>query len=427
MRQRLRVRTLPFWNDSNGFFLCLFSVSLVSVTGKRVLETWQRRGSVAYMRECGFSDELFLPSLDAATTTPEGSPAPGFIPLGVSQSAASAAPALPAPDTSSILKALADMAKQSSAAAPATSGAPAQASPNSVLNPQNAAVPQPVSSSVDQAGQQSNGQAVNPLAGSLAQLAGLSNPAQNQSMFPTQTQAPAINPLQAPQPNPLAAFMPQATAAGAPAMTPDALQQQLALIQLLAQQGIPQDQWATALQLLTLTNAASNPAAPMGNFNPAAALPPFGQMPAAPGGQNAWGAPTAPAGHEGPSRDERDHGREYMRSPRGGLRGRSRSPGWDRRREATPPRRRDSPVYGEYHGGNSPARNRDARDGGRGGRYRQRSPPGRRRRSPTPPHKEHVLPPPGPKYMEYDYSIGQGNIKGSYKTILTFLSCKWIY
>ncbi|KAL1958361.1 hypothetical protein VTO42DRAFT_4678 [Malbranchea cinnamomea] len=397
---------------------------------KKLVDIWERGQTFPAAMLASFKEKLNAPKpQNEASTTPEGSPAPGFVPLGASQQqqqqpATPAAPAQTTPDTSSILKALADMAKQSTAAAaaPTTSGAPAQTSANSVLNPQNAAVPQPVSSSVDQAGQQSNGQAVNPLAGSLAQLAGLSNPAQNQNMFQSQTQVPAVNPLAAPQPqpqNPLAAFMPQA----ANPITPEALQQQLSLIQLLAAQGIPQEQWATALQLLTLTSAASNPA--LANLNPAAALSAFSQMSVPTSGQSAWGAPssapapapapTAPA-HDGQSRDDRDHGRDFTRSPRG-YRGRSRSPGWDRRRDATPPRRRDSPVYGEYHGaGDSPSRNRDARDG-RGGRYRQRSPPGRRRRTPSPPRKDPSLPPPGPKFVEWDYSIGQGNIKVLSRTL----------
>lgn len=357
--------------------------------------------------------------IDVQSTTPEGSPAPGFNPLlGLTQqqpqqsgvSATGSTPAQAVPDTSSILKALADMAKQSTAAAPV---APAQTSPNSVLNAQSTA-PAPVSSSVDQTAQQSNGQTVNPYAGNFAaQFAGLSNLAPN--MFPSQAQAPPTNPLA--QQNPLAALLqqpqpPPQQQQQQPTLTPDVLQQQLGLIQLLAAQGIPQDQWATALQILSLSNNA-NPG--MNALNPAAALSAFGQMPAA---QNAWAAPA----HDITSRDRdrdrdghRDREQDYMRSPPNQYRRRSRSPGWDRRREASPPRRRDSPVYGEYHADSPSARNRaDPRDarGRRGNDYRQRSPPGRRRRSPTPPRKEASLPPPGPKLIEWDYSIGQGNIKG---------------
>ncbi|KAK2770353.1 hypothetical protein FQN53_005577 [Emmonsiellopsis sp. PD_33] len=344
--------------------------------------------------------------LNVESTTPEGSPAPNFIPLGGAQQQQQQAPAA-VPDTSSILKALADMAKNNTAA-PAASSAPAQTSSNSIYNAQTPAQPA-VPSSVDQAAQQSNGQAVNPFPGNLAnQFAGLSNMAQNPNMFPNQTQPAAANPLAAAQ-NPLAALMPQAAPG---AFTPDALQQ-LSLLQLMAAQGIPQDQWATALQILSLSGAAN---AGMGNMNPAAALAAFGQQPAS---QNAWGAPAQDAASRDRDRDNRgrEHERdEYMRSPPGGYRRRSRSPGWDRRREASPPRRRDSPVYGEYHG-DSPGRNRGDARGRRPNDYRQRSPPGRRRRSPTPPRKEAALPPPGPKYVEWDYSIGQGNIKVLSRTL----------
>ncbi|QSS62422.1 RNA binding protein Nrd1 [Histoplasma capsulatum] len=340
----------------------------------------------------------------------------------VSQS--SGQPAPPAPDTSSILKALADMAKNSTATPPATSGVPTQTSPHSIFNPQNP-VPQAMPASVDPAAQQPNGQAVNPFAtaaaaGNLAnQFAGLSNMAQNPSIFPNQGQASAAasNPLAAvaaaAQQNPLAALMPQAGA-----LPPETLQQ-LSLLQLMAAQGIPQDQWATALQILSLSNTSSSG---MVNMNPATALAAFAQQPAA--SQNTWSTPAPDSLSRDRDRDRdhrssREHDREdYVRSPPGGYRRRSRSPGWDRRREVSPPRRRDSPVYGEYHG-DSPGRNRDTRDsrGRRPGEYRQRSPPGRRRRSPTPPRKEATLPPPGPKFLEWDYSIGQGNIKVLSRTL----------
>jgi protein NRD1 len=232
----------------------------------------------------------------------------------------------------------------------------------------------------------------------MAPFAALSNVAQNPALVQPQSQSQTPNPLGAAQ-NPLAALLPQATAAPAqttPSLAPDALQQQLQLLQLLAAQGIPQEQWATALQLLSFSSAAN-----MGNVA-AGQVPGFNL-----GAQNvnAWGGRA-----DSQSRDfDRDRERDYMRSPPGGYRRRSRSPGWDRRRDVSPPRRRDSPVYGEYHG-DSPGRRGDPR-GRRGNDYRQRSPPGRRRRSPSP-RKDPNLPPPGPKLVEWDYSIGQGNIKG---------------
>ena len=290
-------------------------------------------------------------------------------------------------NTSAILAALANMARQNTAAPPAP-GTPAQASMNNVLGTQHG-LSQPAMSSVDQGSSATNGQAVNPFG---ALFAGMSNGAQNQS----HNQIPTIPPQ-----NPLAAFLPQAQVPAVPLnapVGPDA-QQQLQLLQLLASQGIPPDQWATALRLLNLQGAGG------ANLN-VGGLPSFSAPPPA----NGWSGR-----NDGSSRD-RDGAPDYTRSPNSQYRRRSRSPGWDRRREVSPPRRRDSPVYGEYRGD----RNRDDRDG-RGGRrgndYRQRSPPGRRRRSPTPPRKDQPLPPPGQKNIQFDQSIGKGNIKVLSRTL----------
>ena len=301
------------------------------------------------------------------------------------------------------------MAKQNTAPpaaapapAPAPTPAPAQGivpqpNPLNVLGAQNA-VSQPVSSPVDQASQLPTATppvGVNPYAGAMATPFGaLSNLTQNPALVQAQSQSHTPTPLAAATPNPLAALLPQATAPpppmpAAPAITPDALQQQLQLLQLLAAQGIPQEQWATALQILSLTNSANMAGLGAAGYNP----------------MNPW-APRPDL------QSSNDRERDYMRSPPG-YRRRSRSPGWDRRRDLSPPRRRDSPVYGEYRG-DSPTR-RDPREGRgrRGGNdYRQRSPPSRRRRSVSPPRKDPNLPPPGPKNVEWDYSIGQGNIKG---------------
>ena len=312
------------------------------------------------------------------------------------------APGQPAPDTSSILKALADMAKQNTAA-PAAPAMTAQSNPLSALAQQNSA-PQPVPTTVEQSSQPPNGQTpVNPYAAGTMPMpfAGLGNVNQNPALVQPQSQSHTPNPLNAAQ-NPLAALLPQATAPPAqpmPAMGTDPLQQQFQLLQLLAAQGIPQEQWGTALQILSLSNASN-----MGNMNPGQAAG-YTNLP----GQNvnAWGSRP-----DSQTRDDRD--RDYIRSPPSQYRRRSRSPGWDRRRDVSPPRRRDSPVYGEYHGDSPGRRGGDSRDmrGRRPNDYRQRSPPGRRRRSPSPPRKDPTLPPPGPKLIEWDYSIGQGNMKG---------------
>ncbi|GIJ85414.1 hypothetical protein Asppvi_004271 [Aspergillus pseudoviridinutans] len=379
---------------------------------KKLVDIWERGYTFPASMLASFKEKLNAPaSQNVESTTPEGSPAPNYISLGGSQQqqangASSTTPAQAAPDTSSILKALADMAKQSTTA-PAV---PASTNPLNALNMQGT-VSQPVTSSVDQASQIQAGQAgVNPYAaGTMATpFAALSNLAQNPALIPPQSQSQTPpNPLAAAA-NPLAALLPQATAAAAqpaPSIAPDALQQQLQLLQLLAAQGIPQDQWGTALQILSLSNATNmanvNSGQPVGFNLPSQTAAAWGSRP------------------DSQSRDfdrgDRERDRDYMRSPPDQYRRRSRSPGWDRRRDVSPPRRRDSPVYGEYHG-DSPGRRGDMR-GRRGNDYRQRSPPGRRRRSPSPPRKDPTLPPPGPKFIEWDYSIGQGNIKVLSRTL----------
>ncbi|GAQ43908.1 hypothetical protein AtubIFM56815_008316 [Aspergillus tubingensis] len=386
---------------------------------KKLVDIWERGYTFPAPMLASFKEKLNAPpSQNVESTTPEGSPAPNYMPLGGQQQPLNGVPsttsAQQAPDTSSILKALADMAKQNTTA-PAAPAVAAQTNPLNALT-QQSTVPQPASSSVDQASQGPNGQAgVNPYAaGSMATpFAGLSSVAQNPALVPpppqTQSQNHTPNPLAAAQ-NPLAALLPQATAAPAQPTAPigpDALQQQLQLLQLLAAQGIPQEQWATALQILSLSNAAG-----MGGMTAGQAPPPF-NLPGQPVA-NAWGARPDSQSREFDRDRERD--RDYMRSPPGQYRRRSRSPGWDRRREASPPRRRDSPVYGEYHGDSPGRRGGDPR-GRRGNEYRQRSPPGRRRRTPSPPRKDPTLPPPGPKFIEWDYSIGQGNIKVLSRTL----------
>ncbi|KAL2810233.1 hypothetical protein BJX63DRAFT_402808 [Aspergillus granulosus] len=367
---------------------------------KKLVDIWERGYTFPAPMLASFKQKLNALA-NVESTTPEGSPAPNHVPLGgqPANGAASAAAAQPTPDTSSILKALADMAKQNTAA-PAAPAAAAPINPLSALS-QQSTVPQPVSSSVDQASQPQAG--VNPFGAMATPFAALGNLAQNPALVQPQSQSHTPTPLTAAQ-NPLAALLPQATAASAqpPSMTPDGLQQQLQLLQLLAAQGIPQEQWGTALQILSLSNASGMP-----NLNPAQA-PGFPVQGLA--NANAWG--------DSKSRDfdrDRERDRDYMRSPPGGYRRRSRSPGWDRRRDVSPPRRRDSPVYGEYHG-DSPGR-RGGAGGRRGNDYRQRSPPGRRRRSPSPQRKDPNLPPPGPKFIEWDYSIGQGNIKVLSRTL----------
>ena len=312
------------------------------------------------------------------STTPDGTPPRDFISLNGQPGTAAA----PAPDTSAILKALADMAK-SNTAAPAAPGIPAQASSNNVTNSQSA-YPHNVPSSVNQAPPMP--QAVNIPGGPngvLSSFAGLNFPQIQSNGQPSMQAVPQPMPSQ-----------------GTASVTPESLQQQLQLLQLLQAQNVPQEQWAPLLAVLM-----SNGAGMASNGNPAA--------------QSGW--PQAGGygvGRDDPqSRDRNGYNDQYMRSPPNRYRNprsRSRSPtGWDRRREPSPPRRRDSPVYGEYGANGSRGDYGRGKAGarGRGNGFRQRS-PDRFRRSPSPYHQEQTLPPPGPKWVEYDPSIGKDMIKG---------------
>jgi protein NRD1 len=192
--------------------------------------------------------------------------------------------------------------------------------------------------------------------------------------------------------------------AAAPAMDGNAMPRQLPLLQLLSQQGISQDQWAAALQPVNITDT-------LGAANPAQ-LPGFGAVPCQGSGGRGH--------HDAQNRVDRDRrrDRDHSSSPPGGYGRPSHSPGWDRHHSASPPRRRDRPVYDEYYG-ESPGRRGDPRDarGRRGNQYRKRSPPGWKRRSHSLLRKDFNLPSPGPKLVEWDYSIRQGNIKVLSRTL----------
>lgn len=366
---------------------------------KKLVDIWERGATFPAPMLTSFKEKLNA-AQNVESNTPEGSPAPNANPIGIPQQSA-------APDTSSILKALADMAKQNTTA-PAAPSSLAPANPMGAFN--SASVTPANDPSSHMAAAMNALGAGGPVAPPFAGMPGMApNPA-------LQPQSQSGTPISMPAANPLTAMLPQAAQPAAP--DSNAMAQQLQLLQMLAAQGIPQDQWGTALQLFSMTNN--------GGMGGIPGMPGMPGMPAMPGGPMAgfnpmqgqnvggWGHPDA--------QNKDDRGREYPRSPPTGYRRRSRSPGWDRRRTASPPRRRDSPVYGEY--GESPGRRGDPRDarGRRGNEYRQRSPPGGRgggrRRSPSPArNKDPNLPPPGPKFIEWDYSIGQGMIKVLSRTL----------
>lgn len=300
------------------------------------------------------------------------SPPKDFIPINESSGNTAAAGA-PAQDTSQILKALAEMAKTNTTAP----GMPSQASSNNVPSFQNAFLP----SSVNSASSVPPAQAVNvpgaanggnPFAGMMSSIPNFAQGMQSMAGVQPNMQANTVMPQQN--------------------TTPQALQQQVQLLQMLQAQGVPQDQWAPLLSVLMTAGGVPGAAAQ-------------------PGWQQNGGY-----GRDDPSRDRNGYENSYnVRSPSGRYRdhrSRSRSPGgYNRRRDASPPRRRDSPTYGDYGRGGS-RRQGGGGSGGRGSEYRQRSPQDRYRRSDSPPRQDQTLPLPGPKNIQYDRSLPPNNIKG---------------
>lgn len=297
------------------------------------------------------------------STTPPGSPPPLNNHASSQQTATTGAP-----NTSSILAALANMARQQQHAAPAppsTQGIHNQDSlytmPNAQNNPaqqvaalnQSLPVP-PVAPSVNVPG----------LGASYAQhLQAANGAAQNYSSNPS-------------NPYPVA---PPAIAQPAAALDP-AVQQSLVLIKSLSDAGVPADQIAGIIAQLGNQGAAAAGAVPGAQYHPQ------NQIPSA---QNGW---------SGRPDESRDHNAYIggVRSPAGQYRRRSRSPsphrGWNARDSPSSRRRDDGYDRG--------------RGGGRGD-YRQRSPP----------HRGHTETPPyggGEKWVGHDASIPKGSIKGTY-------------
>ena len=317
----------------------------------------------------------------ASSTTPEGTPPKDFIPLNPQPAPAAA----PAQDTSAILKALADMAKTNTA----IPGNPAHTSSDNVANGQNTYgqnVPSVNSNPIVPPNQ----------AVGVPGAPSLGGPSNDSNFRPNAASMYNAN----------ASSNTQASTMLPPGVTQETFQQQIQLLQLLTAQGVPQEQLGPILAAIASGNAGGIgiPIPGMGN-NPYAAQQPNWQQT-----QNFGGVSNT-------SRDRNGYNDQNMRSPPGRdrhPRSRSRSPqGWDRRRDVTPPRRRDSPVYGDYSrdaGGrgfvSAPGRGR-----AQGDSYRRRS-PDRFRRSPSPRQHDNGLPAPGPKWIDFDRSLGDGMIKG---------------
>ncbi|KAK5941007.1 hypothetical protein PMZ80_006284 [Knufia obscura] len=330
---------------------------------KKLVEIWERSSTFPGPMLSSIKSQLdAAPSNNAESTTPINSPAPGFVPLGQAAANSTPAPAAaPQQNPSSILEALKAMAAKqtSNAPAPPVSAAAAPNNFNALLGVQNGT---PQSTTPVNQGQAQNS---NPLA---ALFGGMANGAQPQAS-------------QAAPPNPLAALFPQqqqqqqAPALPTPAQVGPDAQATLQLVQLMAQQGIPPDQWAAALQVLNAQKGAL----------------PFPPPPIS--GQHAFGQPPQSRDRDGLTRSPQN-GRRRSRSPDYGRRGgRPGSPGFDRQRNGS-----------------------DGRNGRRGNEYRQRS-PDRRRRSPSPQNQTQDLPAPGEKFIEWDHNLPKDTIKVMSRTL----------
>ena len=284
-------------------------------------------------------------------------------------SATAKGPAPPA-DAGAILAALANLGKQSTVNS-TPNQAPTQSIPTPTPSYQQNPQPQ-VNQPVSQLQQPTNN--FNP---PINQPTGNMN-----ATVPQFNMANAQIPQNVPNMNPLAAL---AMGQQAPqSMTPanDAYSLQMQLVQGLASGQVPQEQIPQVLAALgVLQNSAAPPLVPPMNA---------GMMPQLGGGM---------------SRDDQRQPYDASR-----YRDRSRSPD-GRYRRGSPPHRRDSPTYGTYDpSGSNGQFDRRGRGKGRNYRsdFRQRSPvSGRGIQSPDATARPQL-----PKWVEYDYSLPDGHIKG---------------
>jgi protein NRD1 len=282
-------------------------------------------------------------------------------------------------NTSSILAALANMARQNATAAPAPASIPAQSS--SQMSHVHNNPTQQVASLNPPFSFPPSAPPVNVPAATFAPLGqGQSN---GPLTFPSN-----------PPPMPFGALPPPPTQGAA--INP-VLQQQLLVIKTLSEQGVPQEQWPGILAALS--------AATGGNLS-GVLPPPPPQISGANQIQNSW----TPRPEE--SRDRNGYN-DPLRSPPGRYRRRSRSPSppraWGARNSPTSTRRDGG--YDTY-GGGSPGRGREDRGRGHGNDYRQRSPQPRRVRSPSPPPRRDQGSGSTDRWIEYDPALAPDKIKG---------------
>ncbi|KAK7403918.1 hypothetical protein QQX98_010325 [Neonectria punicea] len=350
---------------------------------KKLLDIWEKGQTFPTSMLESFKEKLSAPPPPTASTTPPGSPPPNLMASLQGKPAAALAGLMPT-NGSSILEALANIARQNTnVPPPTTSVLPA---PTASYSLPATGLPKPVSSALPQVhmpvSYPSNSQPVNvpSLPYGLPQMPG-------QNALPG---AIPNNPSN--QANPFPVALP---GAGAPGQGLDPnVQQQILLIKALADQGVPFDKIPALIQ-------------GMGNGGAGAAAVPQPPVPAPQNpyaaGQPTWGGPMMQPDE---SRD-RDYQDRVRTPPRYHGRSRSRSPdrGWGAR--GSPRNGRDRMD----HGRNSP--NRGRHDDRRGGDYRQRSPPGRRGRSPSPAQDL----PQGDRWIEIDPNMPAGHIKVLSRTL----------
>ncbi|KAI9681742.1 MAG: hypothetical protein M1829_000487 [Trizodia sp. TS-e1964] len=386
----------------------------------RLVDIWDRGSTFPPAMLSSFKEKLNVNLQNSQSTTPPGTP-----PSNPESAASGLKPTGANTNTAAILASLANIAKQNSQpAAPPPTTYQAQNNISSVSDLQRT-LQQPVPSSVNLAPLYTPiALPVNvPSVGSdiARQFPGLN---QTNSVYNATTAHAQSNPLGA-----LSSLMPPVSGGGN-----EALQQQILLIQVLAAQGVPQDQWGA---IITALGASANQSIPnVQNQNATANL-----WPAQNNASNSAWKQDQPSSRNRNDSEARSPPNHY---PQRRSRSRSPVPSWgrerEREREASPPRRRNSPTYGEYNG-ESPKRG-SHRDGGdryeRKGKigptpvpasgsgtgpgyrathnfYRQRSPIGRRGVSPS---RHQELPQQnGAKWMDFDRSIGEDNIKVLSRTL----------
>ncbi|TRX97336.1 hypothetical protein FHL15_001614 [Xylaria flabelliformis] len=365
---------------------------------KKLVDIWEKGQTFPMAMIESFKQKLNAPPVSLnESTTPVGSPPPG---AGLPGLAETKPPITEAPNA--IMEALANIARQNITAPPTSVSVPAAASPFNLPPTQLGAVVQQPAMPTTQS------QTPTPAPASFPGVAGPVNVPTMPYPYAPQVQAQA--PIQS-QP-----FVPPVTTSnqvsGFPSVASGALpaaavggvdpnlQQQVMLIKLLADQGVPPDK--IPLIIAGIQNGATGATGAGAGAAIPSAQPSMPQL--QPGQQqygNSWG-------QESFRPDEsRDRSFNQVRSPpRYHDRSRSRSPPrhWDQRG-------RDFSGFGP----NSPGGRGDDRDRrGRGADYRQRSPQGRRGRSPSPPQD---YPRPGAKWVEIDRTLPQGHIKVLSRTL----------